>query len=240
MASLPGTQPSNAFLVSWAGEDNLSGLDYVEIQQKIGIANWTTLPAIDGSLTQYWIIGSPGSSYSYRMRGIDVSGNTEYYPQNAEATTSIPEANVLCFSLDSFDSSGDDDNSPEHSNLIFANGAGQVHNFCNPLAPNFQNDEEWARITVTTGQHILIKSIPTSAPAATQLSLVADDGLTILAQATPARFGDTSVLVWTSDRDGDVYIRLQHVDGRVIGSDVGGTLLVKTGSWTFLPAVHRK
>ncbi len=240
MASLPGTQPSNAFLLSWTGEDYLSGIDYVEIQQKIGDASWTTLPAVDGSLSQYWIIGSPGSSYSYRMRGVDFSGNTEYYPQSAEATTAIPDANVLCYSVDSFDSSGDNDNSPDHASLIVANGAGQVHNFCNPLAPNLQNDEEWARLSVTTGQHIVIKSLATSSPAATQLSLYAEDGRTLLVQAAPTQFGSNSILVWTSDRDGDVYIRLQHVDGRVIGSDVGGTLLVKTGGWTFLPAVFRK
>ncbi|NJD58810.1 MAG: hypothetical protein FIA98_05360 [Anaerolineae bacterium] len=240
MNTLPGTQTSNAFLLTWTGSDNLSGIDYVEIQQKIGGAAWITLPPIDGSLTQSWIIANAGNAYSYRMHGVDLSGNTENYPSSAETATSIPDANVLCYAPDSFDSSGDDDNTPEHASQIFADGASQVHNFCNPLAPNFQNDEDWVKLSVSPGQNILVKSMNTSLPSATVISLYAQDGHTLLAEVTPAQFGDDSFLLWTSDREGLVYLRLHHLDGRVIGSKVGSTLSVKIVELTFMPVVLGK
>jgi hypothetical protein len=238
MNSLSPSQPSNAFLLSWTGADNLSGIEYVEIQEKIGAENWTTFPAVDGSIYQYWIIGNPGSSYSYRMRGVDRAGNSENYPVDAETTTSIPEASVMCFAPDSFDTSGND-NSPANASLIYANGASQYHNYCNPIVPNYQSDEDWIKLLVSEGQHILVQSIATSLPSATVISLYAGDGTTLLAEASPAQFGKNTILVWTSDRNSEVYLRLKHLDGRVIGNDVGSTVSVKTGGWTFLPVVHR-
>jgi hypothetical protein len=60
-----------------------------------------------------------------------------------------------------------------------------------------------------------------------------------LAELTPSTFGAHSYLIWTSDRDGLVYLRLHHVDGRVIGTDVATTLSVKTGNLSYLPLVSR-
>jgi hypothetical protein len=47
-------------------------------------------------------------------------------------------------------------------------------------------------------------------------------------------------MIWTSDSDQQVYIRIQHLDGRVIGSDVGATLTVKSGELTYLPVISNK
>jgi hypothetical protein len=239
MNTLAPTQPSNAFLLEWTGADNLSGIDYVEIQQKINNESWTTLPHIDGSNTHYWIIGNPGNTYSYRMHGVDHSGNSENYPTDAETITAIPEAGVLCFAPDSYDTSGND-NSPANASTIFANGASQFHNFCNPLAPNYQNDEDWAKLNVTHNQHYIIHAPPKSPQTATSISLYAQDGVTLLAEVVPKSFGENTALVWSSDRDGQVYLRFRQIDGRVIGNDVGSTIYVKTGLWTYFPIVYHQ
>jgi hypothetical protein len=239
MEALAATQPSNAFPIKWIGLDNLSGIDFVEIQEKVGLGVWTTFPPIDGSNSQYWIIGTPGKSYSYRMHSVDHSGNTELYPPDAEATTSIPEAEVLCFAPDSYDTSGND-NSAANASVIFPNGASQYHNFCNPLRPDYQNDEDWTKLSVTQGQHYLIQSTAKSPQTATVISLFAPDGTTLLAESAPVEFGDNTLLVWTSDRSEQVYLRFRHLDSRVIGNDVGSSIAVKTGMWTFLPSVNRK
>jgi hypothetical protein len=239
MNTLASTQPSNAYLLKWIGTDNLSGIDYVEIQEKVNEQSWTTLPAIDGSNAQYWIIGNPGNTYSYRMHGVDYSENSENYPADAETTTAVPEADVLCFSPDSYDTSGND-NAPANASVIFANGASQFHNYCNPLASNYQNDEDWAKLAVNNGQHYIIYSIPKSQPTATIVSLYAQDGHTLLREVEPKSFGVNTVLVWTSDRNEQVYLRFRHVDRRIIGTDVGSTIAVTTGLWTYLPSVQRK
>ena len=61
MKPLDPNQPSNAFVVEWTGSDNLSGIDYVEIQQQINSGNWTTYPPTNGADLKYWIIGIPGN-----------------------------------------------------------------------------------------------------------------------------------------------------------------------------------
>jgi hypothetical protein len=239
MNPLSATQPSNAFLLDWEGKDNLAGIDYVQVQEKVDQDNWTTFPPIEGSASQYWIIGQPGNTYSYRMHGVDRSGNSETYPTDAEVTTSIPAAEVICFAPDSYDTSGND-NSPANASVIFPNGASQNHNFCNPLRPDFQNDEDWTKMVVTQGEYYLIKSTVKSPQTATVISLFAQDGNTLLAETTPSKFGAETVLVWTADRDGEVYLRLRHVDSRVIGNNVGSAISVKTGMWFYLPSVYRK
>ncbi len=235
--SLPPAEPSNAFLIEWNASDNLSGLNYFNVQESVNGADWTNLPQIDGGVFDYWVIGSPGNSYSFRMRGVDKSGNTEFYPANAEASTTIPGANVLCYAPDNFDTSGND-NSPGNASLIYLDGLGQSHNFCNPLIPGYQNDEDWIRLTPIPGHRYLFSMIADSAPSAAQISLFAQDGTTLLGQAAAQAFGGDTTLAWLADRSEPVYIRLRDVDGRIIGSDIGGTFYVKTGLVTYLPLMN--
>lgn len=243
MNPLATTQPSNAFLLEWTGSDNLSGIDFVEIQEKTNDGDWITYPPIEGSNYKYWIIGNPGNTYSYRMHGVDYSGNSENYSTYAETNTTIQAADVLCNSFDIYDTSGDD-NSPANASTIFANGASQIHNYCNPpLPPNYQidyqNDEDWTQLMVIKGEHYLIHSHANSPQTATVISLYAQDGTNLLAESFPREFGDNTYFIWTSDRDGMVYLRFRHVDGRVIGSSVASTISVQTGTLTFLPLLSR-
>jgi len=237
MKPLDITQPSNAFLLEWTSSDNLSGLDYVEIQEKINDGSWKTLPPIDEVYENYWIIGTPGNTYSYRMHGIDHSGNSENYPSTAETSTTIPEAGVLCFAPDIYDTSGND-NSPAYASVIYADGASQIHNYCNPLSPDYQNDEDWVMLNVVTDQHYLIISLANSPQTATVISLYAQDGTTLLTESVPKIFGKNTGLAWTSEHDETVYLRFRHLDGRIIGTDVASTVLVRTGAWTFLPIIQ--
>ena len=238
MYPLATTQPSNGFLLEWVGVDNLSGIDYVEIQEKVNDGDWTTYPPIDGSKTQYWIIGNPGTTYAYRMHAVDHSGNSENYPTSAETTTIIQAANVLCNTLDSYDTSGDD-NSPGKASMIYVNGANQIHNYCNPLVPGYQNDEDWTQLLVTKGEQYLIRSHANSPQTATVISVYAQDGISLLAEATPRAFGNNTYLTWTSDRDGPIYLRFRHVDGRVIGTNVSTTISVQTVSIIYMPLLNR-
>ena len=238
MIPLAPTQPSNAFLLEWIGSDNLSGNDYFEIQEKMNNGDWTTYPPIEGSNSQYWIIGNPGNTYAYRMHGVDHAGNSENYPTSSETTTTIQAANVLCNALDSYDTSGGD-NSPVKASMIYANGASQFHNFCNPLVPGYQNDEDWAQLMVIQGEHYLIHSHANSPQSATVISLYAQDGTNLLVESFPRKFGDSTNLIWTSDRDGPIYLRFRHLDGRVIGTNVASTISVQTVTLTYFPLLYR-
>ena len=235
---LSPSQPSNAFMLAWTGTDNLSGIDFVEVQEKLNNGSWTTYPPIDGAYSNYWVVGEPGNTYAYRMHGVDRSGNAEAYPTSAETSTSLPEADFLCSQPDTYDSSGND-NSPANANPIIPGGASQTHNYCNPLGQDYQNDEDWVMFTAQYGKHYLIQSLPNSMATATVISLYAQDGTTLLAETRPNSFGDSTMLVWTSDRDGLVYIQLSHMDGRVIGNEVTYRVIVLEGYQTFLPLANR-
>jgi hypothetical protein len=200
--------------------------------------DWTTLPPIEGVNSSYWIIGIPGNAYAYRMHGVDFSGNSENYPASAEVSTSIPNADVLCYAPDSYDTSGND-NSPPNASLIYANGASQVHNYCNPLSADFQNDEDWARLTVNQGEHYFVHSIANSIQTATIIRLYAQDGTTLIAESIPQKFGNNTYLIWTPDFDQTVYLRFSHLDGRVIGTNVASTITVSTGSLSYIPFISK-
>jgi hypothetical protein len=46
MEPLDAIQGSNAFLLKWTATDNLSGIDYLEVQEKINAGGWNTQPPL--------------------------------------------------------------------------------------------------------------------------------------------------------------------------------------------------
>ncbi|MCK4725634.1 MAG: fibronectin type III domain-containing protein, partial [Anaerolineales bacterium] len=160
LLSLGPDQQSTAFQLEWTGSDNLSGIDYYQMQSKTGGGNWSNLlPNPTATQTNMWFVGQTGTDYSFRMRGIDHAGNLENFPEIPESNTSIPDASVICSSPDTWDSDGND-NSPENSINIGLLDPPTMHNFCNPLAADRLQDEDWVYFEVENGQAYLIESQP--------------------------------------------------------------------------------
>jgi hypothetical protein len=146
---------------------------------------------------------------------------------------------VLCSAFDSYDTSGND-NTPANASVIYVNEASQTHNYCNPLAADYQSDEDWVKFGVILGENYFIFSQANSPQTASTISLFDQNGISLLAQATPMKFGDNTFLFWTSDRDSLVYARFHHLDKSVIGKDVTNIITVKTGDIIFLPIIQDK
>jgi hypothetical protein len=236
---LAATQPSTAILAQWTGSDNLAGLDYYNLQSKKGSGAWTTLaPNPDGPANQAWFVGDAGSAYSFRMRGVDLAGNSESYPASAEASTTIPAATTLCSAPDARDSGGGD-NSPATAKSVQVGAAPETHNFCNPLASNRLNDIDWVYFSVEKGKVYILQGVPLASSTAVILELYAVNGTTQLAQASAAGFGENVQIAWTSDRTGRVYLRARHLDGRVIGNAVTFQIVVREDYKLFLPVLNR-
>jgi hypothetical protein len=153
-------------------------------------------------------------------------------------STAIPNAGVLCYTPDIYDTNRND-NSPANASTIIPNGLSQFHNYCNPLRADFQQDEDWVRMDVIQGERYFIHSITNSLPTVTEISLFADDGTTLIAKSSPPGFGSNTFLMWTPDHDQTVYLRLRHLDGRVIGTQVSSTVVVKTGFISFIPIINK-
>ena len=239
MNPLSASQSSNLFRLSWYGSDNLSGIATYELQQNLNGAGWLSYLSVDALYHSQWVLGLPTYSYQYRLRAVDRSGNTELYPDVAEASTTIPAATTLCSAPDAYDS-GKNDNTPTLANPIDVAGTLQTHNFCNPLAADRQNDQDWVSFPVRPGVIYRIQAMPTAVQTAVSLSLVAQDGITSLAASAPDSYGIGTSLVWTSDRDATIYLRMAHIDGRVIGNVVAYTIRVWEGFELFLPLIENR
>jgi hypothetical protein len=74
---------------------------------------------------------------------------------------------------------------------------------------------------------------------ATTISLYAQNGSTLIAESSAQGFGKNTRLVWTSNLDQVVYIRLRHLNGQVIGNDVSTTVSVQEAEVMYLPVVNR-
>jgi YVTN family beta-propeller protein len=87
MNPLVETQPRNWWELTWAGSDDVSGVDYYAVEYRMGEQDdwkpWATTTATDALFTG----AAPGQRYDFRVYGVDVAGNIERYPDGAEATT---------------------------------------------------------------------------------------------------------------------------------------------------------
>jgi hypothetical protein len=213
-----GVNNSTAIPLSWTSSDNLSGLDYFNIQSASFGSDWVDFsPNPDGMESHTWFIGEPESIYEFRMRGIDQAGNPENYPTTAEVTSVIPNTDDLCSNPDQWEV----DNSPTSAKLMSTNEPKREHNLCNPLTPNHFNDEDWIKISVSDGRTYEISTKPHSgSPASLTIDLFAEDGTTKLASASTDQLDEQTTLLWTSDRNGLIYIRLKHIDDKIVGEDV--------------------
>jgi hypothetical protein len=235
-----GSPDSTAVLLHWSAADNLSGLGSFNLQSQQGAGPWTGLSPDPGGLeSQAWFVGSPGLGYGFRMRGVDQVGNSESYPAVAEISTALPSATALCPVFDASEGAGGD-NSPGTAGLIQVGPLPKTHNFCNPLSANRLNDEDWVRFSVIPGQFYILRAEPLHAGAGAILELYASNGTTLLAQGSAAGFGQSAQIKWTSDRQGQVYLRVRHLDGRVIGSAVSYRLDAREDFRTYLAFVERE
>lgn len=235
---MDSNQTSTAFPLQWTGSDNLSGIDYYQIQSQMDEGAWQDDPGdFEEHQTEAWVVVDAGHLYGFRMRGVDYSGNTENYPPTAELTVTVPTAEILCSTLDVYDTT-DDDNSPAKASGISV-GGGQVHNFCNPLATNYLDDEDWITFEVQNGQDYAITAIPQSGQTAVTLRLYGSDGSTLIKEVDAEEFGRFTQLEWISDHDGIVYLQMVHPDGRVIGSSVAYRVLLWEVHRIFIPFISR-
>ena len=218
----PVTGPVNstAVLLTWTGSDNLSGIDHFDLQSKKGSGSWVTQTIANpgDTVRQAWFVGEAGASYSFRLRGVDRVGNAEAYPSSAQASASIP-SNV-CSPVTATRMT----TQPPTARLLTAVSTVEQHTFCNPLAANWLNDEDWLKFSLKTGEWLLVDIQPNGSSAAGVLELysqAAGGGAgALLVQSTPGGIGEASRLFYLAPANGVVLLRIRHLDGRVAGSGV--------------------
>jgi hypothetical protein len=236
---LPDPSTSTAVHLRWSATDNLSGIGYFNVQWKKNSEDWHT-ETYDADEKDWWLIGDAGNSYTFKIRAEDNANNLETYNDGAQLATEIPPMAELCSSPDMWDSAGNDDNSASKATTMPGPAYVQIHNFCNPIAgEDGLNDEDWFTFNTYKGQRYSVIVLPLVESAAVEISLYASDGKTLLEVDTPASFGEPTSLDWVATHDELVYLKLQHLDGRVAGSDVSYQLTVYKGHIKFFPIVAK-
>jgi hypothetical protein len=238
--SLEPEQQSTAIKLQWTGSDNLSGIEYYEVQSRTGTGNWSGIqPNPSGSEDNRLFIGQSGNQYSFRLRGVDRAGNQESFPQDAETSTIIPDAATLCSTPDAWDNSGND-NTPSSASLVNVDDPPKTHNFCNPLTVDHLGDEDWIIFAVESGVDYLMESTPLSEMTGSILELYAADGTTLITNSQSKIIGENARIILTSDRTDQVYLRIRHLDGNIAGNIVSYNLKVNTFLPIFFPFIQIK
>lgn len=223
---LAATQDSTAFIVWWDASDNAAGIDHLDLQKRRDGGAWEDWHLGVGS--QYvgaWFVGEMGHRYGFRMRGVDRAGNAEAYPGGPEAETYIN----FC-SGDPYEA----DNGPAQARSI-ALGQSQAHNFCGV------DDEDWVKFQVRAGKRYVLETGSLGFATDTVLTLYDSDGATVLTENDDIAYPENlaSRVEWKAQRDGWLYARVRHYDGRVAGNAVTYTLRLEEGYRVYLPTVLR-
>ena len=228
LSSLPPVLSSNVVSLSWFGADDLTGLARFELDRRQDSQEWSGIFSQTLS-TSYWEIVPLGTQLSYRLRAFDVAGNSSAY----ETTSSLaPTFLSLCASQDAFEP----DNEAGVARSLQVGEAPQAHDFCPML--EIAVDQDWITFTARAGQVYVINVLPAAdSPAAPVLTLYAEDGLTELSQGAATGLGQPTHLLWQSDRDATVYLRVANLHSTVIGAPyMVGVFESKT---VFLPVTRR-
>lgn len=219
---LASAQDSTAFMVLWDGSDNVAGVDHFDLQVQQDGGAWENLYlGVDSLAAGTWFVGEMGHQYGFRMRGVDLAGNEEAYPGNAEAGTYIN----IC-SGDVYEA----DNGPNQAHSI-TSGQSEDHNFCGV------GDEDWVKFFAHAGQRYILETGDLGFTTDTVLTLYDSDGTTILAEnddiAYPTNLA--SRIEWIAQRDGWLYARVRHWDNRIAGNAVTYTLRLEGVYKVYLP-----
>lgn len=227
--ALPPVGFSSAVDLRWSATDNVSGLAGFDLQVRADDGQWETAFAnLPPDSRQTWFVGELGRLYAFRLRAGDMAGNTEAYPAEPETVTLMS----VCSTPDSWEADG----VWTLARAIPVDGSAQFHNICLPAG---ETDVDWVTFPAAAGTHYRISGVPTHPSAAIRLRLHASDGTTVLAESSAEIFGQMAALEWTADVTGDYYLRIEHIDERVAGNDVGYWLWVESGHETHLPLVQR-
>ena len=209
---------SSAIHLAWVVNEGEEEIDYFEIQAQEGDAEWQDwLTDISADNREAWFLGTPGLSYNFRLRSVDIYGNLEAFPDAVELSVAVPET---CIADDYEGGSGNADNKWTGANPLELDVAHE-HNFCG------LEDVDWVMFVANAGQNYLIRSEPVSGGAAVNMQLYGFDGYNLLGEVSAANLNEGTSLEWTAPEDNVYYLRIDPVDSRLMGTDAKYSVIVE-------------
>ncbi|MCX6055388.1 MAG: peptidoglycan DD-metalloendopeptidase family protein [Chloroflexi bacterium] len=206
---LPIMVNSSAVMLTWDVDSGADGIDHFEVQTRNSGSDWLdlgeTLPK-DARQVLFW--GTPGQTYEFRLRAVDLLNNAEEFTTLAAATTTFSES---CGS-DSFDTLTPGDNEFASADIIEV-GVTQQHNWC-PVG-----DVDWLSFQAEAGDQLRFTSKTVDLAAGALLTLYEPDASTFIGEARPLNASSDASLDWTVPVSGTYFIKMTPFDTRIGGSD---------------------
>jgi hypothetical protein len=100
-------------------------------------------------------------------------------------------------------------------------------------------DEDWIQFPLLENKRYSALLLPMHPSTAAILTVYGPDGSTVIAESRSKSFGDTAFLSWMANQDGNYYLRVRHIDGRVTGDDVRYRIWVYEGYRVYQPTYRR-
>ena len=169
-----------------------------------------------------WFIGTPGTTYEFRVVGKDTSGNS------AEASTTTTIATGC--TVDAYEKNNDGQKTGASALVI---GQPQEHNFC-------ANDVDWAIFDGVAGKTYFIAAESLSGGATIKLELQDSSGTTLLPVSVSPGLGKPAAIVWKPTSSGKYYLMVTSVLPEVAGTDVRYSLTtIDDPTINYFPLVGR-
>jgi hypothetical protein len=219
---------STAVQLNWTASAGASGLSGFEVQWRSMAEAWNSAnsAALSADLRSTWFIGQLGGAYAFRLRAIDANGQTEPWPANdaAETSVSLPAACIP----DGFEQ----DDTPAQAVHLDLQAPRQA-NLCGP------NDPDWFQINLPAQGDYFISAASLAGGAALKITVFGLDGVTVQASAQSGDAGQDAVVLARSLPAGIHTIKVEPLFTDLAGTGAQYRLTVTSAHPTYMPVIRR-
>ncbi len=158
------------------------------------------------------------------MRALDVNGQAEGWPANAEISVNFP---ATC-QPDEFE---EDDDPPHARELVL--GEWTQANLCGA------GDADWYQFFLDQPMDLLIGAASRSGGAAVRITILAEDGSTVLSSSESAGIALGAAVRFRPSAAGSYYVKIEPLTPDLIGTQAVYGIVVAEAKVTYMPVVRR-
>jgi hypothetical protein len=164
-----------------------------------------------------------GSTYGFRMRAVNASGNGETFTDTAETSIQLSGCTA---GVDAYEEDGSKQQAKE-----LVNGADrQNHTFCG------QNDEDWFTFTPQKGEMYLFEGVPTSTSDGVIMTAYDKNG-NLIQEVLPTVLGQSTFIKFIAPSADPITLQLRNFNPLIAGDGVTYQVYVDQGQQFFVPMV---
>jgi hypothetical protein len=222
------TFDSTAVHLTWQVTNTDAGIGSFELQWRTEPGTWNeaNILKLPGSSRSAWFAGQAGGSYAFRLRALDLNGQTEAWPAGDAPETSA----TLPSSCEPDDFEPDDVITQTHTLPL---DTWQQGNLCGA------GDTDWFQFEIEEVDNYFVSAHSQSGGAAVSISVYADDGETILANGQADGLGQGTIVHLPAAVAGSYYIKVEPLAADLMGTEAVYAVTVSEAKEVFLALVMR-